>query len=111
MTTDTEAAPAGNAHPLLADFLGHLRHERRLSANTALNYERDVRELLRLAGRVSLADLRASHVRRHIAQLHARGLSGVTLARMLSAWRGFFRFLARDHGYALNPCDGVRAPK
>ncbi len=25
---------------------------------------------------------------------------------MLSAWRGFYRYLTRDHGYASNPCDG-----
>ena len=46
-----------------------------------------------------------------MAQLHARGLSGRTLARMLSAWRTFFGWLARHHGLAANPCTGIRAPK
>jgi integrase/recombinase XerC len=46
-----------------------------------------------------------------VAQLHARGLDGRSLARMLSAWRGFYRYLARDHGYTGNPCVGLRAPK
>jgi integrase/recombinase XerC len=30
---------------------------------------------------------------------------------MLSAWRGFYHYLARDHGYAANPCLGIRAPR
>jgi integrase/recombinase XerC len=30
---------------------------------------------------------------------------------MLSAWRGFYHYLARDHGYENNPCLGIRAPK
>ena len=30
---------------------------------------------------------------------------------MLSAWRGFYRYLARDHGYGDNPCLGLRAPR
>jgi integrase/recombinase XerC len=30
---------------------------------------------------------------------------------MLSAWRGFFNYLARDHGFTRNPCTGVRPPK
>ena len=30
---------------------------------------------------------------------------------MLSAWRGFFTYLIRDHGLADNPCVGLRAPK
>ncbi len=50
-------------------------------------------------------------MRRLVAQLHARGLDGRSLARMLSAWRGFYRYLARDHGYTHNPCVGLRAPK
>jgi integrase/recombinase XerC len=50
-------------------------------------------------------------VRRFVAQLHARGLNGKSLARALSAWRGFFKFLARDHCFQQNPCAGVRAPK
>jgi integrase/recombinase XerC len=30
---------------------------------------------------------------------------------MLSAWRGFYRYLARDQGYKENPCIGIRAPR
>jgi integrase/recombinase XerC len=30
---------------------------------------------------------------------------------MLSAWRSFYRYLARDHGIASNPFQGIRAPK
>ena len=30
---------------------------------------------------------------------------------MLSGWRGFYRYLARDHGYGDNPCLGIRAPR
>src|SRR5687768_1897387 len=30
---------------------------------------------------------------------------------MLSAWRGFYHYLARDHGYVNNPCLGIRAPR
>ena len=101
--------PAGQK--LLADFLGHLANERRLSRNTILNYERDVAALLELSEATPLAKLQIHHLRRFVAQLHARGLDGRSLARMLSAWRGFYRYLARDHGYTSNPCVGLRAPK
>jgi integrase/recombinase XerC len=50
-------------------------------------------------------------VRRFAAQLHARGLAPRTLASLLSAWRGLYRWLARHKGYAANPVEGVRAPK
>jgi integrase/recombinase XerC len=98
-------------HPLLAGFLSQLRQERRLSQHTADAYARDVRALLELAGTTPLADLQIHQIRRFVAQLHGRGLGGKSLARLLSAWRGFFHYLARDHGFSRNPCTGVRPPK
>ena len=95
----------------LQGFLGHLASERRLSPLTCSNYGRDVAELLRLAGEIPLDQLQVHQIRRFIAQLHGRGLGGKTLARMLSAWRGFYAWLARDHGFTSNPCAGMRAPK
>ncbi|MCW5574669.1 MAG: tyrosine recombinase XerC [Burkholderiales bacterium] len=95
----------------LDGYIRHLTHERRLSAHTAKNYRRDIEALLRLAADRAPAQLTAHDIRRGIAQLHGRGLDGRSLARMLSAWRGFYHYLARDHGCAQNPCLGIRAPK
>ena len=112
---EKKTGAAGNADEsaqrLLDGYLTHLRSERRLAELTARNYQRDVATLIELAGGASLCDLRLHHIRRFVAQLHGRGLDGRSLARMLSAWRGFFRYLGRDHGYTSNPCLGVRAPK
>jgi integrase/recombinase XerC len=97
--------------PILDAFLSHLAHERRLSPHTVENYARDVRALLELAGSTPLADIHPNLARRFVAQLHARGLNGKSLARTLSAWRTLYRYLARDHGVTRNPFQGVRAPK
>jgi integrase/recombinase XerC len=95
----------------LQGFLSHLRHERRLSEHTAANYARDVATLFELSGGTPLADLDVHHARRFVAVLHGRGLQGRSLARALSAWRTFFRYLARDHRFRSNPFQGIRAPK
>ena len=95
----------------LQGFLSHLRHERRLSEYTAANYARDVATLFELSGATPLADLDVHHARRFVAVLHGRGLQGRSLARALSAWRTFFRYLARDHRFRSNPFQGIRAPK
>src|SRR5206468_522382 len=50
-------------------------------------------------------------VRRLAARLHGRGLAPRSVARVLSAWRGYFGWRARDEGGASNPVLGVRAPK
>jgi len=102
---------SGPAQKLLQGYIEHLTHERRLSAHTTKNYKRDITALLLIAGDTPPSKLTAHDIRRAIAQLHGRGLDGRSLARMLSAWRGFYHYLARDHGCAQNPCIGIRAPK
>ncbi|MBM3357248.1 MAG: tyrosine recombinase XerC [Betaproteobacteria bacterium] len=106
-----ENTQRGAASALLQSYLGHLEHERRVSRHTIEAYARDIGVLLGLAEGTSLKRLEVHEVRRFVAQLHARGLHGKTLARMLSAWRGFFNYLARDHGFAQNPCVGIRPPR
>jgi integrase/recombinase XerC len=99
--------------PFVSNFLSHLIRERRLSPHTAEGYRHDVRVLLELTQEqeATLQDLQIHQIRRFIARLHGRGLGGKSLARMISAWRGFFNYLARDHGFTRNPCTGVRPPK
>src|SRR6185503_13198045 len=67
--------------------------------------------LFKLKEKSELRDIDAAQIRRCVARLHAAGLSGRTLALTLSAWRGLYRWLARQHGFPANPVQGVRAPK
>ncbi|MBI1942163.1 MAG: tyrosine recombinase XerC [Betaproteobacteria bacterium] len=92
-------------------WLDALEHQRRLSGHTLANYARAVELLFKLKEQNRLRDLDAQQIRRFVARLHAAGLSGRTLALTLSAWRGLFRWLARQRGFAANPAHGVRAPK
>jgi site-specific recombinase XerC len=69
-------------------------------AHTRDAYLRDIAALKALAGEAPLADLSSADVRRFLATLHGRGLSGRSLARVLSGWRTFFRFATdRDHTF------------
>lgn len=109
-----DAAAAGRDDPRRADveaFLDHLAHQRRLSPLTLSGYARDIDRLLVLTAGVPWDRFAPHVIRRAVAQLHAGGLSGRTLARMLSAWRTCFRWMARHRGMAANPCTGIRAPR
>jgi len=73
---------------------------------------RDVAQLAAAAGDAPLTGLSRAQLARTLAILHGRGLSGRSLARMLSAWRAFYRFsLTRDRALADDPCAGLKAPK
>jgi len=75
---------------LLEEFLDQLAHQRRLSPGTARNYRRALEQLFALNDGVSLKKLAPQHLRHTVSQLHARGMSGRTIAYLLSGWRGFF---------------------
>jgi integrase/recombinase XerC len=99
--------------PPVEAFLHELTTLRRVSAHTRAAYARDLEQLAALAetDRLALTELAAAHVRRYAAKLHARGLAAASIARTLSAWRSFYRWLVARGEIAANPVAGVRAPR
>jgi len=88
------------------------RHLDTRPPNTRVAYARDARALKALAGDAALSALSSAEIRRCLAMLHQRGLSASSLARMLSSWRAFYRFvIERDPRLVDNPCAGLRAPR
>lgn len=92
-------------------YLSELSDQRRLSPHTVVNYRRDLEKLLLAAGDTPLNQVLVHHIRRFVAQMHARGLSGRSLGRVLSAWRGFFAWLGERGLVRANPCEAIKAPK
>jgi len=99
----------------IAAYLDSLEKHRKLSPHTVENYRRDLSELLGLAnalpGSPALSSVSPSHIRKFAAQLHAGGLNPRSIARKLSAWRGFFNWLSEHETLAANPVQGIKAPK
>jgi integrase/recombinase XerC len=80
--------------------------------HTRIAYLRDLCALQALAGDAPLERVDAPQLRRFLAKLHAGGLSGRSLARVLSGWRAFFRFvIEREPAMRENPCAGLKAPR
>ena len=81
-------------------------------AHTRSAYVRDATALASAAGDVELAQLTPADLRRLLATLHGRGLGGRSLARTLSSWRAFYRFLLEQNpSLGENPCAGLRPPR
>jgi integrase/recombinase XerC len=92
-------------------FLAELAHQRRASIHTLTAYRRDLSLLQDSAGTRPLAQLQSHELRRQAMRLHGQGLSARSLARTLSAWRSYYRWLARRSVLTTDPCAGLRAPK
>jgi integrase/recombinase XerD len=94
-------------------YLDHLRVERRLAKHTLDSYARDLAALTAFAarrGRVPEAlDRRA--LEEFVRQQMTRGLSPRSVARLVAAVRGFYRFLVLDRRIDANPADDLRSPR
>jgi integrase/recombinase XerC len=97
----------------LHDYLRHLAVERRLAARTLALYTDALARLQAHAqdAGVALREVQVHHVRRWAARLHAGGLAPRSIALVLAGWRGLYRWWGHRGEVALNPVDGVRAPR
>ena len=92
---------------------------RRLAPKTLEAYQRDLGQFLAFLGPhaggpvslAMLADLRAADLRAFMASRRAAGIEARSLARGLSAIKGFFRFLEREGVLATEALNIVRTPK
>jgi integrase/recombinase XerC len=95
----------------VAAYLEQLAHQRLASSHTLAAYRRDLATLRELLADQDIATAAEVQLRRSLMQLHGRGLSPRSLARTLSAWRGYFGWLVKRGAIERNPCVGIKAPK
>lgn len=92
-------------------FLGYLRVERGLSANTLSAYKSDLRMYLEYLGAIELVRASAADVSGFIRFLYDRGLKPRSAARALAAVRGLHRFLILEKITDQNPTAVVERPQ
>ena len=107
--------PATALAPSVERYLANLETQRKLSAHTLTSYRRELVVLTDLVAAESpdlaIEALRDAQIRRYAARLHARGLAPRSIARALSAWRGYFTWLAQYEDGSGNPVADVRPPR
>ena len=102
----------------IADYIDHLRDERRLSDHTLRAYRGDLARLRAylLEAFASetpppLGDIDTFTVRGFVAHLHRQQLSRRSIGRSLSAVRAFLRYQVRLGRIESNPADSIPAPR
>ena len=113
--------PTSTTKELLAvdGFLEQLRVVRQLSPHTLKAYQQDLNTLCKNIQQEQLEAhlVKTPHIRSWVAKLHSAGSSPRSIARLLSAWRTFFDWLAvprLDLGIneiKTNPVQDIKAPR
>ena len=95
-------------------FLNHLRVERRLAVNTLEAYGRDLRVFSEFSKKRKWSDpaqIQENHLLDFLIHLHQKGLKGKSVSRMLTALRGWFRFLLEEKRLEKDPTAQIEFPK
>ncbi len=94
-------------------FVRHLEKERRLSPHTVTAYRRDLNTLINFCEKHSanIESVDSYFIRRFASDSHRKGASPRSVARRLSAVRGFFGYLMRTGVVSVNPAINIQAPK
>lgn len=99
---------------LAQEYLRELHVVRQVSKHTIDAYENDLKLLFKKLeeSSIALTNLSSDQVRGWVGRLHAQGRSPRSIARTLSAWRGFYLWLANQKKLiSHNPLDDIKAPK
>ncbi|AEH45889.1 tyrosine recombinase XerD [Thermodesulfatator indicus DSM 15286] len=99
---------------LLDLYLSVLAVEKGYSSKTVEAYASDLNDFFSFMeerGLKSLAEVKAPHILLYLAKQRERGISPETVARRLSALRGFFKYLVLEHDFSENPLTLVEGPR
>ncbi|MDR0538731.1 MAG: site-specific tyrosine recombinase XerD [Tannerellaceae bacterium] len=94
-------------------FQNYLRLEKGLSANSIDAYMTDLSKLMAFMGSegVNYGTLGYGHLQQFLAQLHDRGISARSQARIISGIRAFYRFLMLEDYIRKDPTELLESPE
>lgn len=95
------------------EYLSYLQVEKGLAKNSVESYERDLTKLKNWAAKnnFELLNLTRPDLREWLIDLASENLSENSKRRIISALRGFYKFLQFDGHLAKNPAENLEAPK
>ena len=98
---------------LVKEYLTYIQVEKGLARHTLDSYRRDLERLERWAVKVKtpIAEMQRPELRKWIAELSREGLAPSSVARAVSAARGFFRFLMLDGHIKHHPAEDLDTPQ
>ncbi len=99
---------------IVDEYLSTLAVERGYSSHTIEAYASDLKDFLTFLephGIKQFEEITQAHILLYLSDLRRRGFKEETLARRLSSLRGFFAFLALEHGLKENPLALIEGPR
>ena len=98
----------------IQDYIKYLHNVKRVSHNTEISYERDLKDAERYFSTMDINDVRtvtSTNLNSYMLQMEKENLSSATMLRRLAALRSFFRYLKDENEINQDPTDDIQRPK
>jgi integrase/recombinase XerD len=95
----------------IRSYLHFCRIEKGLAANTLDSYRRDLEQLNRYLGDVAVSEITTAQLRGYVDHLQSAKLVPRSIARHITALRGFFGYLLEEAEIQVNPSELLKAPQ
>jgi integrase/recombinase XerD len=97
----------------IREYLLYLQVEKGLAKNSLESYERDLAKLKTWSDKnnFDIINLSRKDLREFLIDLSRENLSATSVSRLISALRGFYKFLLFDRHIAKNPAEDLDAPQ
>ena len=100
-------------HVLVTSFLEKIRAEDGLSSNTLLSYSKDLELFDKFikAQNISIANVSSDDLKNYFFYLHQEDFRSSSIARKISCFKIFYKFLEEESVTKINPTLHLHAPK
>ena len=96
-------------------FISYLHNTKRMSGNTVVSYERDLRKMMQYfqeAHQITrVQDITETSLNSYMLYLEKNHFAASTVSRSVASMRAFFQYLYQEHLIENNPADHLHPPK
>ena len=96
---------------LITNFLEKLRAEEGLAANTISSYQKDLQLFHRFLKTTTLTAASTENIKSYLHFLHKKNLKSSSIARKISCFKNFYKFLEDEKLIKSSPAANLESPK
>jgi integrase/recombinase XerD len=98
----------------IQEYVGYLHNVRRISYNTEISYQRDLKKAADYFHTMDINDVHdvtETNLNSYVLYLEQNHMSAATVSRNIASLRSFFRYLVKEKGLEEDPTEALRSPR
>lgn len=98
----------------IQDFIEYMKEEKKVSYNTQISYERDLKKAIQYfveSGIQYLEEVTLTDLTAYMFYMERKGFSTASISRSVASLKKFFQYMNKRNILKVDPAEGLKAPK